>query len=97
MPKDIVEHIEHQVVKTRLIELLRQQHEGALPVWVRAPGRGPEYYSGLTRPKLYQLHAEGKVRSVALREAGKRRGCRLWHLGSLLTFIESCGKEGSHE
>jgi hypothetical protein len=28
--------------------------EGGLPVWVRAPKRGHEFYSGCTRPKLYE-------------------------------------------
>jgi hypothetical protein len=28
--------------------------DGSLPVWVRAPKRGHEFYSGCTRPKLYE-------------------------------------------
>jgi hypothetical protein len=59
-----------------------------LPVWVRAPVTGPEHYSGLTRAKLYQLDREEKIRSVSIQEPGQSRGCRLFHLGSVLRFIE---------
>ena len=61
-----------------------------LPVWVRAPVTGPEHYSGLTRAKLYQLDREGRIRSVSIQEPGQSRGCRLFHLESILRFIESC-------
>ena len=64
-----------------------------LPVWVRAPGTGPEHYSGLTRAKLYQLDREGKIRSVSIQEPGQSRGCRLFHLESVLRFIEQCERE----
>jgi hypothetical protein len=62
----------------------------ALPVWVRAPKTGPEYWAGFTRAKLYQLAGEGKIRSVSIREPGKLTGVRLFHLGSILQFIERC-------
>jgi hypothetical protein len=64
-----------------------------LPVWVRAPVTGPEYYSGLTRAKLYQLDREGHIRSVSIQEPGQSRGCRLFHLESILHFIHRCEKE----
>ena len=63
-----------------------------LPVWVRAPVTGPEHYTGLTRAKLYQLDREGKIRSVSVQEPGQSRGCRLFHLESILRFIESCAE-----
>jgi hypothetical protein len=64
-----------------------------LPVWVRAPVTGPEHHSGLTRAKLYQLDREGKIRSVSVQEPGQSRGCRLFHLESILRFIELCEQE----
>ena len=63
-----------------------------MPVWVRAPVTGPEHYSGLTRAKLYQLDREGRIRSVSIQEPGQSRGCRLFHLESILRFIESCAE-----
>lgn len=64
-----------------------------LPLWVRAPVRGPEHFSGLTRSKLYQLDAEGHIRSVSLRDAGRIRGVRLFNLKSILDFIARCEAE----
>ena len=68
-----------------------------MPVWVRAPVTGPEHYSGLTRAKLYQLDREGKIRSVSVQEPGQSRGCRLFHLESILRFIESCAETPQSE
>jgi hypothetical protein len=64
--------------------------DGSLPVWVRAPKRGHEFYSGCTRPKLYEWAGKGFVRSVSIREPGKIKGVRLFHLASILAFIERC-------
>lgn len=65
------------------------ERTGPLPIWFRAPVRGPEHYTGFTRAKLYQLAAEGHIRSVSIREPGKVRGCRLFNLASILAFIEA--------
>ena len=64
--------------------------DGILPVWVRAPKRGHEFYSGGTRPKLYEWAAKGFIRFVSIREPGRIRGVRLFHLASILAFIERC-------
>ena len=64
--------------------------EGNLPVWVRAPKRGHEFYSGCSRPKLYEWAAKGFIRSVSIREPGRVKGVRLFHLASILAFIERC-------
>jgi hypothetical protein len=64
--------------------------EGNLPVWVRAPKHGHEFYSGCTRPKLYEWAAKGFIRSVSIREPGRIRGVRLFHLASIFAFIERC-------
>ncbi len=36
----------------------------APPLWIRAPVKGPEYWSGFSRSKLYELDKKGKIRSV---------------------------------
>jgi hypothetical protein len=48
--------------------------EGNLPVWVRAPKFGHEFYSGCSRPKLYEWAAKGLIRSVSIREPGRIKG-----------------------
>ncbi len=76
------------VVTTFELEGARQ---GGLPVWIRAPRcGGPEHYTGFTRSKLYELEGMGKIRSVSIREPGKLKGTRLFHLGSILDFIDRC-------
>jgi len=67
--------------------------EGSLPVWVRAPKQGHEFFSGCTRPKLYEWAGKGLIRSVSIREPGKIKGVRLFHLASILAFIERCELE----
>ena len=66
------------------------EHDGDLPVWVRAPKHGYEFYSGCSRAKLYEWAAKGFIRSVAIREPGRIKGIRLFHLASILAFIERC-------
>ena len=44
---------------------------------------------GLSRSYLYELIAEGKVRSVVLRRNGRATGCRLISARSLENWIES--------
>jgi hypothetical protein len=61
----------------------------ALPVWVRAPVRGPEYWTGFSRSKLYELAKDGKIRSASIREPGQKKGTRLFELRSILAFIDS--------
>ena len=69
---------------------LASERDGNLPVWVRAPKRGHEFYSGCTRPKLYEWAAKGFIRSVSIREPGRIKGVRLFHLASIFAFIERC-------
>jgi hypothetical protein len=69
---------------------LAYERDGALPVWVRAPKRGHEFCSGCSRPKLYEWAAKGYIRSVSIRELGRIKGVRLFHLASILAFIERC-------
>src|SRR5262245_20611277 len=48
-----------------------------------------ELIYGLRRGTLYNLQAQGKVRSVLLKVNGKKSGVRLWDLASIADFIES--------
>ena len=73
----------------RVSEMVMQA-DGPLPVWVRGPSIGVEHFSGFTRPFLYQLAKDGKIRSVSIREDGAVKGTRLFHLKSILEFIERC-------
>jgi len=73
----------------RLKELLSER-QGTLPVWIRSPKSGPEFYSGFSRSKLYEAAAKGYIRSVSIREPGQLRGTRLFLLSSILAFIEKC-------
>ena len=73
---------------TARAEALLNDRIGPIPVWIRAPKNGAETYTGLTRSFLYQAAAQGLIRTVSIREPGKERGCRLFHLQSILGFIE---------
>jgi hypothetical protein len=69
---------------------LAAERDGNLPVWVRAPKHGHEFYSGCSRPKLYEWAAKGFIRSVSIREPGRIKGVRLFHLASIFAFFEQC-------
>ena len=64
--------------------------DGNLPVWVRAPKHGHEFFSGCSRAKLYEWAGKRFIRSVSIREPGRIKGVRLFHLASILAFIERC-------
>ena len=72
------------------IAQLFAERDGDLPVWVRAPKRGREFYSGCSRAKLYEWAAKRFIRSVSIREPGRIKGIRLFHLASILSFIDRC-------
>jgi hypothetical protein len=76
----------------RLLELLKERN-GMVPVWVRAPAQGPEFFSGFSRAKLYELDGKGLIKSKSVREPGKERGCRLFNLKSILDYIDSIPDE----
>jgi hypothetical protein len=54
--------------------------------WDRLPGRG--YYFGLSRPYVYGLIKEGKIKTALIKTPGKCRGMRLIWRPSVLAFIE---------
>jgi hypothetical protein len=79
--------------KTRLAPQARellQDRNGNLPVWIRSPKFGTEFYTGLSRAKLYELAGTGKIKSVSIRAPGQVKGTRLFSLASIFSFIESC-------
>ena len=63
------------------------------PEFIRAPKRGVEFYSGLSRAKLYELAGGGHIRSVSIRQSGQTKGTRLFHLQSILDFIAKCEQQ----
>jgi hypothetical protein len=84
--------------KTRLApkarELLTERANG-LPVWIRAPKFGTEHFTGFSRAKLYELAGKNLIRSVSIREPGAIKGTRLFHLQSILDYIEKCEAEAA--
>jgi hypothetical protein len=78
-------------------ELLNAQQNGK-PEWIRAPrGGGVEFYTGLSRARLYQGAKDGEFRSVSIRKPGQSKGCRLWHLQSILDFIAKCEQDAAKQ
>jgi hypothetical protein len=94
--------ISRQRLSAAAAELLAE-HANGLPIWIRAPKVGNDHYCGLSRSKLYDLASKGCCRSVSIREPGQTKGTRLFHLGSILSFIEKCEhqaknlREGGYE
>jgi|ERR1035437_514481 hypothetical protein len=78
-----------RLLSPKAAELLNDRN-GNLPCWVRSPKIGAEYFSGFSRAKLYELAAKNLIRSVSIREPGQVKGTRLFHLASILAFIEKC-------
>ena len=77
--------------KQKVGQLLAERDESLRPVWVRAPKPGEyEHFSGLGRGKLYQAEALGYVKTASLKPPGAVRGVKLFHLQSVLDYVESC-------
>ena len=81
-------------IPARARELLQDQAAG-LPVWIRPPKSGVEFYSGFSRSKLYEEANNRHIRSVSIRAPGQVKGTRLFHLQSILTFIERCEQQAT--
>src|ERR1700720_583673 len=79
------------------VEELMSDRQGMLPVWIRSPKQGPEFYCGFSRAKLYEGAAKGHFRSVSIREPGQVKGTRLFHLQSILDYIERCEANAAKE
>src|SRR5688572_12709284 len=65
------------------------------PEWIRAPKAGPEFHSGFSRAKLYELANAKKIRSVSVRDPGQIKGTRLFNLPSIMAFIERCEQDAN--
>ena len=78
-----------RAIPAKARELLGDQSNGR-PVWIRSPKLGVEFYSGLSRSKLYELAGKNFIRSVSIREPGQVKGTRLFNLQSILDFIARC-------
>ena len=57
--------------------------------WIRLPKTGHEPNCGLSRPFIYELIRTGKVRSACIRKPGRRTGCRLVWLQSLMDYVDA--------
>ena len=79
-------------VSAKARELLQDQSAGR-SVWIRPPKQGVEFYSGLSRAKLYELGGKGLIVTRSLRDPGAIKGTRLFLLQSVLDYIEQCGQE----
>jgi len=75
-------------------ELLQDTSRG-LPVWIRSPKQGTEFFTGFSRAKLYEAAGKGHIRSVSIRSPGQVKGTRLFHLQSILDWIAKCEREGA--
>lgn len=93
-PEEITDTLKNARLSLRAKQLLTER-QGNLPVWIRAPKSGNEFYSGASRAKLYEWAGKGFLRSVSIREPGQVRGTRMFHLQSILSFIERCETEGA--
>jgi hypothetical protein len=72
-------------------EILQDQSAGR-PIWIRPPRAGLEFYSGLSRAKLFELGGKGKIETRTLRDPGAIKGTRLFLLQSVLDYIAQCGQ-----
>jgi hypothetical protein len=72
-------------------EIQQDTHTGPVtlnPRWLRIPGAVK--YSGLSRSRLYELLAEGRIKSICLKSHnGAVRGVRLIDRESIDLFMES--------
>ena len=59
--------------------------------------RDTERLFGLKRGVTYRLIAEGKIKSVTLREPGNKFGCRLIHLQSVRDYLHGLMGEQNNE
>lgn len=56
--------------------------------WIRLPVKGHCPETGLSRAAMYQLIAEGKIKTACIRRPGTVRGQRLVYLPSVLEFLD---------
>ena len=52
---------------------------------------------GLPRSLLYDLYKQDLIQSISLRQPGKLRGKRLWHVASIRKYLETQRLEAKRE
>jgi predicted DNA-binding transcriptional regulator AlpA len=60
------------------------------PLWIDA--RNVYLMYGIGKTTLYKAEADRKIRSVSMREPGKKRGKKLWNVASIDEWIEKMEK-----
>ena len=63
------------------------------PEWLRPKAVQPCF--GIGRTKLYQLIAEGRVKTVSLRHRGQKHGTRLISYDSLAEYLDGLTEGGA--
>lgn len=67
--------------------------KGIRPEWIRPDDVRP--YFGIGRTLLYQLIAEGKVKTASFRKRGQKHATRLISYDSMAAYIESLAEGGA--
>ena len=65
------------------------------PVWIRVPQA--RQLTNLSRSKIYELLAEGRIRSASLRDPGQRHATRLIDRADLLRYLDGFATGGNAE
>ena len=78
------------------VQTAQPERQSVLPVWIRAPKNGLEYYTGCSRAKLYAWARAGLIRSKSIRQPGRKKGVRLFCLQSVLGFIEASQEDATN-
>lgn len=68
------------------------QKSALKPEWLRPKDVPPVF--GIGRSRIYELIAEGKVKSVSLRQRGQKHGTRLISYDSIAAYLESLAEGG---
>lgn len=64
------------------------------PEWLR-PKQVPQHF-GIGKSLLYELIAEGKIKTVSMRRRGAKHGTRLISFDSLAAYLESLATPASN-
>jgi hypothetical protein len=71
---------------------VHQSNSNLKPEWLRVPEAVRLF--GISRSALYELIAEGKIKSTCLRKRGAIRGIRIISYDSLASFVEHTASHG---
>jgi hypothetical protein len=65
------------------------------PEWIR-PKDVPRIF-GIGRSRIYELIAEGRIKTVSLRQRGQKHGTRLISYDSLASYLNGLAEGGTAE